>query len=36
MAYFLSFHSLSEKLEVTFLSLIIGVSHFPILGESFP
>ena len=37
MAYFLSFHGFSDKLEwVIFLTLIIGVSHFPILGEIFP
>ena len=35
MAYFLSFHSLSDELEkVTFLFLIIGVSHF--LGKNLP
>ena len=37
VAYFLSFHSLGDKLEqVTLLSLITGVSHFLILGENFP
>ena len=34
---FLSFHSLSDELEqVTFLSLILGVSHFPIFGKNVP
>ena len=37
MAYFLSIHSLSSELEqVTFLSLIVGISHFSILGKNFP
>ena len=36
MEYFLYVHSLSDKLEqVTYLSLIVGVSHFPILGKNF-
>ena len=36
MTYFLSNHSLSDELEqVTFLSLIVGVSHFPILEKNF-
>ena len=36
MEYFLNVHSLSDKLEqVTYLSLIVGVSHFPILGKNF-
>ena len=33
MAY-LSFHSLIDELEVTFLSLIVGVSHFHIFEET--
>ena len=34
MAYFLSFHGLSDELEkVTLLSLITGVGRFPILGK---
>ena len=34
MAYFLSFHSLSDELkQVTFLSLIIGLSQFPFCNE---
>ena len=33
MAYFLSVHGLSDELEeVTFLSLIVWVIHFAILG----
>ena len=37
MAYFLSIHSLSSELEqVTFFSLIVGISHFSILGKNFP
>ena len=36
MTYFLSNHSLSDELEqVTFLSLTVGVSHFPILEKNF-
>ena len=36
MAYFLSVHSLSDELEeVTFLSLIVWVIHFAILGKHF-
>ena len=30
-------HSLSDELEqLTFLSIIVGVSHFPFLGKKFP
>ena len=37
MAYFLSFHSLSDELEkVIFLPLILGVSHFPIFEKNVP
>ena len=36
MAYFLSVHSLSDELEeVTFLSLIVWVIHFAVLGKNF-
>ena len=35
MAYFLSFLSLSDELKF-FLSLIVRVGHFPILGKNFP
>ena len=31
--HILSFHSLSDELEITFLSLIVGVSYFHIFGE---
>ena len=36
--YFLSIHTLSNELDdlMTFLSLIVGVIHFPILGKTFP
>ena len=30
------FHSLSDELEVAFLSLIVGVCHFPLLRKNFP
>ena len=37
MAYFLFIHSLSDELkQVIFLSLVVGVSHFPISGKNFP
>ena len=37
MSYFLSIHTVSDELEkVTFLSLVVGVSHFSILGKNFP
>ena len=38
MGYFLFIHSLSDELECVtfFLSFIVGVSHFPILGKNFP
>ena len=37
MAYFLSIHSLNDELEkVNFLSLIVRMSYFAILGESYP
>ena len=37
MAYFLSFHRLSDELEkITCLPLIVGVRYFPILRKNFP
>ena len=33
--HILSFHSLSDELEVTFLSLIVRLSYFYIFGEAF-
>ena len=36
MAYFLSFHSLGDELEqVTFLPLIVVLSHITIFGKNF-
>ena len=37
MGYFLSFYKLGDWLEwVTFLSLIVGVTYFPITGKNYP